>query len=148
MIFLILLLLTDLDSSFLRINGTQSPELFSIHISLVWVSWQTQKLRDLFEREKMTSHMAYITTCWKTRKASKRIKHIIGHIDRWQWRITVGISDPYRSSHSFRTKALIQEEEATLVWFKAAKISPHLESPFQVRIMELEVGFREQNQLP
>lgn len=39
---------------------------FTFHISLLRVSWQTQKLHDLFEREKMISHVAYITTCWKT----------------------------------------------------------------------------------
>lgn len=122
---------------------------FAFHISLRKVSWQTQKLHDLFEREKMISHIAYITTCQKTKKAEKRVKYKIGHTDQWQWRITVGIPYPCRSLHSLRIKDLMQEEEATLVWFQAAKVSqPRTEYPFTVMIMKLETGFREWNQLP
>ena len=117
---------TDLDSSFLRINGAQSPELFSIHISrfsTLGFLTNTEVVRFIW-KGKMISHMAYITTCWETRKVWKRIKYIIGHSDQWQWRMTAGISDPRRSSQSSSVKALIQEEVATLLLLSMPKVFP------------------------
>lgn len=149
-IFFILLPLTDLDSSFLRINGTQSAELFSIRIShfstsgfltnteVTWFIWKGKN--DLTHG--MHNYML------KSKKALE--KNII--YNRLHWSMTV--KNYCRDFWPMKVFAQLQEEGfelgrgGYLLWFKAAKVSPHPNPLFSVTIMELNIGFWQLNKLP
>ena len=111
---------TDLDSSFLRINGAQSPELFSIHISrfstlgfltntkVTWFIWKGK------------NDLTYGIHNYMLRNKKSLEKNKI--YNRSQWSVTV--KNDCRDFWPTQVKALIQEEVATLLLLNMPKGFP------------------------